>query len=67
MQLYEYAIIKQEKLDKDGDVVEAGAILVDPTYVLANSVAEVNIVASRAIPEDAIGDLERITLAVRPF
>ena len=35
--LYEYAIILQPKLDKDGDVVEEARLVVEPTYVLATS------------------------------
>lgn len=65
--LFEYAIVLQEKLDKDGDIVEDAEVLVAPTTVLAKDVAEVNIIASRAIPDELIGSLERISLAVRPF
>lgn len=65
--LWEYAVILDEKLDKDDDVIEEAQLLVEPTYVLAEDVSEVNIVAARAIPDANVGSLERITLAVRPF
>lgn len=65
--LFEYAIILQEKTDKDGNVVEESAILVAPTYVLAKTASDVNIIAARAIPEEQVQNLERITIAVRPF
>lgn len=65
--LFEYAIVLQEKKDKDGNVTEEAQILVAPTHVLAKSASDVNIIASRAIPEEQVINLERITLAVRPF
>lgn len=66
-QLFEYAVLLNEKKDKDGEITEEAKILVEPTYTLARDLDEVNIVASRAIPEDRVNDLERITLVVRPF
>lgn len=65
--LFEYAILLNEKKDEKGNVTEEAQILVSPTYVLAKDISEVNIVASRAIPDEHIGSLERVTLAVRPF
>lgn len=66
-QLYEYAVILQEKTDKDGEVTDEARVLVEPTTLLASEISEVNIVASRQIPEDQIGNLERVTIVVRPF
>ena len=66
MKLFEYAVIihpsKQEK--------EAGTkskLLVPPTHVLAHDLNAATVVASRAIPEENIADLDRIEVAVRPF
>jgi hypothetical protein len=65
--LFEYAILIDEKKDKGGEIKEPAAILVEPTFVLARDVNEVNIVASRAIPPEQVDNLDRITIAVRPF
>ena len=66
-QLYEYAILLQEKRDKDGEVTEEAKVLVEPTTVLASDESQATVIAGRAIPEDQMDRLERITLAVRPF
>ena len=42
-------------------------MLVPPTPVVAKNEAEARISAARAIPETNAGDLEQITLLVRPF
>ena len=67
LKLYEYAVILQAKKDKDGDVVEPGEVLIPPTPVLADDDKKATLLAGRAIPEDRIDDLDRITLVVRPF
>lgn len=47
--LFKFAIVKDEKVDKDAKVVEEAQILVEPTHVLARDAAQASIVAARAI------------------
>jgi hypothetical protein len=65
--LFEYAILLQEKENDDGKVVEEATILVEPKWILSESVDHVNIIASREIPEEHLKELDRVTLVVRPF
>lgn len=65
--LFEYAVIKAEKRDKDDEVIEEAVLLVPPTHVLAEDDAQVGITAARAIPEEHTADLGRIQVVVRPF
>lgn len=65
--LFEYAVFKDEKLDKDGEVVEAAVVLVEPTTVLAKDDKQVGIRAAKAIPETEMDNLDRIQVVVRPF
>jgi len=65
--LYEYAIFKNEKLDKDGDVKEKAEVIVPITLVLARNTEQAKTMAARAIPEENVKDLDRLTVAVRPF
>ena len=65
--LYEYAIILQPKLDKDGDVVEEARLVVEPTYVLATSQEQATMLAARAIPDDLVDVLYRVEVAPPPF
>lgn len=67
MQLYEYAVWKDEKLDKDGEVVDPGAVLTPPTAILAQNDAHVGMIAARSLSEDDMKDVERITVSIRPF
>lgn len=67
LKLYEYAVILQPKEDKDGDVIEDGKLIVEPTTVLAADDAQASLIAGRAIPEEHMDKLDRLTLAVRPF
>jgi len=67
LKLFEYAVILQPKLDKDGGEVEAGAVIVPPSTVLAEDQAKATLLAGRAIPEKEISKLDRLTVAVRPF
>lgn len=67
LKLYEYAVILQPKEDKDGIVTDPGKLVVDPTTVLAEDDQQASLLAGRAIPEENMGDLERLTLVVRPF
>lgn len=67
LKLYTYAVILQPKEDKDGTVIEEGKIVVEPTTVLAKDDQQAALLAGRAIPEDQIANLDRLTLAVSPF
>jgi hypothetical protein len=67
LQLYHYAVILQPKYDKDDKMVEPGKILIEPTAVLAESADRAQLLAGRAIPEENMDDLDRLTLVVRPF
>jgi hypothetical protein len=65
--LFEYAVFKDEKLDKDGDVVEEAVVIVEPVTVLAKDDQQVGMLAARSIPDEHIADLDRIEVVVRPF
>lgn len=67
VQLFEFAVIRQPKKSKDGDVKEAAEIVVEPTTVLAKDMEQATLMAGRAIPEERMAEIERLTLVVRPF
>ena len=67
LKLYQFAVILQPKYNKDDELVEEGKLVVEPTTVLAESDEQATLLAGRAIPEEHIGRLDRLTLAVRPF
>jgi hypothetical protein len=67
MKLFEYAVFKDEKNDKDGNVVDDAEVLVMPTTTLAKTTDHVTIIASKAIKDEHMGDLDRIQIVVRPF
>lgn len=69
MALFEYAIIKSEKKNKAGDVVEREELLTPPTTLLAADATQAKTIADRAIPQEIIdsGELARVTVVVRPF
>lgn len=67
MKLYEYAVFKDEKKDKEGNVIDGATVLVPPTTVLASDDKQVGIRAAKAIPEEHMDDLDRIQVVVRPF
>lgn len=67
MDLFQYAVIKDEKRDKDGEIVEEAQLLVEPTHVLAKSDREVGIQAAKAIPDEHMKDLDRVRVIVHPF
>lgn len=68
-QLFEYAVILQPKVDKDGEEVEAGQIIVEPTTVLARDEGQAQMLAARAIPDEHAqgGKLDRLQVVVRSF
>lgn len=67
LHLFEYAIYVQPKYDKDGEVVEPGEVLIERTSVLLPSESQVEMVASRAIPDKYMDQLDRVRVVVRPF
>ena len=69
MQLFEYAIIVDEKRNKDGEVTEQAEVLVPPKSLLAKDQAQATILAAREIPESYTTSerLDRVKVAVRPF
>lgn len=69
MKLYEYAVVLDEKRDKDDEVTEAATVVVPVTEVLARDDAQAQLLAARSIPETYIetGKLDRLTVVVRPF
>lgn len=68
-QLYEYAVLLNEKRDKDGEEVEPAEIVVEPTTVLARDEGQAQMLAARAIPEEHTrdGKMDRLVVVVRPF
>jgi len=67
MQLFEYAVIKNEKRDRDGEVVDEARILIEPGFMLAKDVTQVNLKLARQLPEAEVEDADRIQIMVRPF
>lgn len=67
LRIYQYAVIKQPKLDKDGETIEEGELIVPISSVLAKDEVQVQLLASRAIPEDEIINLDRLVVVVTPF
>ena len=69
MKLYEYAVVLDEKRDKDDDVTEGAAVVVPVTAVLARDDAQAQLLAARSIPDEFTtnGKLDRLTVVVRPF
>lgn len=67
--LFEYAVILDEKRDKDDEITDPAAIIVEPTTILARDEGQAQMLAARAIPDEhAQGDrLDRIMVVVRPF
>lgn len=67
LKLFQFAVILQPKEDKNGEVTEKGKVIVEPTTVLSEDEKQATLIAGRAIPEEHMNDLERLTLVVRPF
>lgn len=64
--IFEYAVIHHPKKKKDEDPKKS-EIVVDVTRVIAASPEEVGILAARQIPEDYLGKLDEVEIAIRPF
>jgi hypothetical protein len=69
MKLYEYAVVLDEKRDKDDDITEEALVVVPVTAALARDDAQAQLIAARSIPEEFLknGKLDRLTVVVRPF
>jgi len=69
VKLYEYAVILDEKRNKDDDITDDSRIVVEPTTVLAKDDAQAQLLAARSIPEEFLtnGKLDRLMVVVRPF
>jgi hypothetical protein len=67
--MFEYAVLLNEKRDKDGDVTEEAAIVVPVTQIVAHDQAQAQMLAARAIPDEFVADgkLDRLQVVVRPF
>lgn len=67
--LYEYAVLLDEKRDKDGEITEQAEVIVPVTNVLARDDAQAQMLAARAIPEQYVenGKFDRLVVVVRPF
>lgn len=69
MKLYEYAVVLDEKRDKDDEITEEASVVVPVTEVLARDDAQAQLLAARSIPDEYVtnGKLDRLTVVVRPF
>jgi hypothetical protein len=67
MPLFEYAVILEEKRNDKDKIVGAEKLIVPITSIMAKDQGQAQILAARAIPEEHLKDLDRITVAVRPF
>lgn len=70
MQIFEYAVMIQEKRDVSGNIVTPAELLVEPTYTLAKNDQAANLIAGAAIPQEVRDDpekMDRLLVAVRPF
>lgn len=67
--MFEYAVILNEKRDKDGEVTEPAEMVVPVTAVLARDEDQAQLLAARAIPDEIAGNgkLDRLVVVVRPF
>lgn len=67
--LYEYAVLLEEKRDKDGEVTDPAEVIVPITNVLARDDAQAQMLAARAIPAEYVenGKFDRLVVVVRPF
>lgn len=66
MKIFEYAVMKEPTKDeKDGGAVTI--LLVPITPIMAMDESQATMLAGRAIPEEELINVDRITVAVRPF
>lgn len=67
LKIFEYAVVKQPLEDENGKETEPGTLVVPLTSVLARDEKQATLIASRAIPEEEMDNIDRLTIAVRPF
>lgn len=67
MQVFEYLVYKDEKIDKDGEVVDKATMLTEPTVVFARDKEQAGLLAARSIKESDVEDIDRVKVVVRPF
>jgi hypothetical protein len=67
VKVFEYMVYKDEKLDKDGEVVSKAEMLTPPTTTFARDAAQAQLIAARTITDTDMEDIDRITVVVRPF
>ena len=67
VKLYEYAVILDEKRNKDDEITDDSRIVVEPTTVLAKNDEQAQLLAARSIPEEHLPKLDRLQVVVRPF
>ncbi len=69
MKLYEYAVVLDEKRNKDDEITDDSRIVVGVTAILARDDAQAQLLAARSIPDEYLtnGKLDRLTVVVRPF
>jgi hypothetical protein len=67
LKIYQFAVILQPKQNKDGEVTEDGQLVVQLQTVLAATDEQAQLLAGRAIPEEYLDKIDRLTVAVRPF
>ncbi len=66
MKLFEYAIIKHPT-ENEKDNGAQSTLIVPPAAVLAPDEKAAAMLAGRAIPEQFLGVMDRLEVAVRPF
>lgn len=67
--MFEYAVILNEKRDKDGEITDEAKIIVPVTQTLARDEDQAQMLAARAIPDALVedGKVDRLVVVVRPF
>lgn len=66
--LYEYAVILDEKRDRDGEIVEETEIIVPVTPIVARDDNQAQMIAAHAVPDEIMKKkLDRLIVVVRPF
>ncbi len=64
--LYQYVVFIRPTED-EAKAGQIGKVIVEPTTILSINEQAASIMASRAIPQDFINQIDRIEVAVRPF
>lgn len=67
MPIFEYAIIFHPTRKEKEEGTAQPKIVTPPTHCLANDANSAMVLASRAIPEEYLKNLDRVEVAVRPF